>query len=181
MAVVHRPKYDDWSLPKGKLDPGEGWEEAALREVAEETGLECELGAELAPVDYLDRKGRPKRVRWWAMTAPAAGEFGADPEVDEMRWVPVGEAAALLDYEHDSDLVDEALRRSALRPLLRPASRLDAGRRARPDGARRSGRRSSPVPGVARVLDRVVLRDLVAVLVELRDGDRSSSSSVRPI
>ncbi len=111
VAVVHRPKYDDWSLPKGKLDPGEGWEEAALREVAEETGLECELGAELTAIEYHDRKGRPKRVRWWAMTAlPGPDRFTPNAEVDELRWVPVGEAEGLLDYEHDSDLVGEALR-----------------------------------------------------------------------
>src|SRR5919201_5877967 len=60
IAVVHRPRYDDWSFPKGKLDGGEGWEEAALREVREETGLSCRLLRELTPVGYTYRKGRPK-------------------------------------------------------------------------------------------------------------------------
>ena len=59
VAVVHRPRYDDWSLPKGKLDAGERWRDAALREVREETGMRCELGDELAPARYRDRKGRP--------------------------------------------------------------------------------------------------------------------------
>ncbi len=77
MAVVHRPKYDDWSLPKGKLEPGEGWEEAALREVVEETGLECELGAELAPVvATTTARGGSKLVRWWLM-GPRGGSFSA--------------------------------------------------------------------------------------------------------
>src|SRR4051812_2537023 len=62
LAVVHRPRYDDWSLPKGKLDAGESWEDAALREVAEETGLRCRLLDELPAVPYTDRRGRPKRV-----------------------------------------------------------------------------------------------------------------------
>jgi 8-oxo-dGTP diphosphatase len=108
VAIVHRPKYDDWSLPKGKLEAGEGWEGAALREVAEETGLECELGAELTPTTYRDRKGRPKRVRWWVMR-PLGGKFSADDEVDEMRWVSAGDSGGILDYEDDRALVGEAL------------------------------------------------------------------------
>ena len=108
MAVVHRPKYDDWSLPKGKLEAGEGWEEAALREVAEETGLECELGAELSPTSYRDRKGRSKTVRWWLMRS-GGGPLGSDHEVDEVRWVAVAEAGGLLDYEADRELLLEAL------------------------------------------------------------------------
>lgn len=109
VVAVHRPKYDDWSLPKGKLDPDEDWEEAALREVAEETGFECELGDELSSVSYTDRKGRPKLVRWWAMRPSGDGEFTATDEVDEVRWIAVDEAEGLLDYEHDRELVREAL------------------------------------------------------------------------
>jgi 8-oxo-dGTP diphosphatase len=108
VAVIHRPKYDDWSLPKGKLEPGEGWEDAALREVAEETGLECELGAELEPTHYRDRKGRAKTVRWWLMR-PRGGALGGDHEVDEARWLPAREAEALLDYDADVELLREAL------------------------------------------------------------------------
>ncbi len=104
IAVVHRPRYDDWSLPKGKLDTGEDWAEAALREVEEETGLRCELGAELEEARYRDRKGRRKRVRWWRMRA-LGGEFVPGDEVDELRWLEPPAALALLDYEHDRRLV----------------------------------------------------------------------------
>jgi 8-oxo-dGTP diphosphatase len=106
VAVVHRPRYDDWSLPKGKLEAGEDWEAGALREVAEETGLRCEPVRELAPVRYRDGKGRPKRVRWWLMR-PLGGEgaFTAGAEVDKLRWVALADAEQVLDYEHDRDLV----------------------------------------------------------------------------
>jgi 8-oxo-dGTP diphosphatase len=106
IAVVHRPRYDDWSLPKGKLDPGEGWEEAALREVREETGLECELGPELSSTSYHDRKGRAKLVRYWLME-PVGGEFAPNDEVDELRWLTPAEAAALLTYPRDAELAQE--------------------------------------------------------------------------
>ena len=110
VAVVHRPRYDDWSLPKGKLEPGEEWEAAALREIEEETGMRCELGEELAPVRYVDRHGREKLVRWWRMR-PLAGEFASSSEVDELRWLEPAAAIALLDYEHDRELVRSALLR----------------------------------------------------------------------
>jgi len=108
VAVVHRPRYEDWSLPKGKLDRGEGWEEAALREVHEETGLRCELVRELAAARYRDRKGRDKLVRWWLMRA-LDGEFSPGEEVDELRWLRPAEAIELLDYEHDRELVRSLL------------------------------------------------------------------------
>jgi 8-oxo-dGTP diphosphatase len=104
VAVIHRPKYDDWSLPKGKLEAAEGWEQAALREVAEETGIRCELGEELEPARYLDRKGRCKIVRFWLMR-PITGEFEPNDEVDELRWLSPEDAAQLLSYEHDRELV----------------------------------------------------------------------------
>ena len=104
VALVHRPKYDDWSFPKGKLAPGEGWEEAALREVEEELGLRCRLGHELPPTSYRDPKGRAKVVRYWLME-PLDGAFAASQEVDEMRWVPAADALALLSYEHDRALL----------------------------------------------------------------------------
>ncbi len=86
LVVVHRPRYDDWSLPKGKLESGERWEDAALREVEEETGLRCELGDELESARYRDRKGRDKLVRWWLMR-PFEGGFEPNDEVDELRWL----------------------------------------------------------------------------------------------
>jgi 8-oxo-dGTP diphosphatase len=108
VAVIHRPKYEDWSLPKGKLDGDEGFEEAALREVEEETGMRCELGPELSRVAYRDRKGRSKLVRYWLMRA-GDGEFRPGSEVDELRWLDADAAIAQLSYENDADLVREAL------------------------------------------------------------------------
>jgi len=100
ILLVHRPKYDDWSLPKGKLDVGETSEAAALREVEEETGLRCSLGDELPPVTYADRHGRAKVVRYWAME-PTGGRFVPNHEVDEVRWVTPEGAGALLTYGRD--------------------------------------------------------------------------------
>jgi 8-oxo-dGTP diphosphatase len=106
VAVAHRPHRSDWSLPKGKLDPGESWEEAALREVEEEIGLRCALGRELSSTSYRDPKGRAKIVRYWLME-PQSGEFEPNREVDEIRWLNPSAAADLLTYEHDKQLVRE--------------------------------------------------------------------------
>ena len=132
VLLVHRPRYDDWTLPKGKLHPGEDHPTAALREVEEETGLRCTLGPALAPSTYVDGRGRPKVVRWWAMT-PGAGTFVPGPEVDEAGWLPVPEAASRLTYDRDR----EVLRSFTSRPgtsavlLVRHA---DAGDRDRWEG-----------------------------------------------
>jgi 8-oxo-dGTP diphosphatase len=104
ILVVHRPAYDDWSFPKGKLEPGEDEEEAAIREVEEETGLRCRLGRELETMRYRDARGRPKTVRYWLMT-PVGGLLAAANEVDDARFVPVSEAAELLTYARDRDLL----------------------------------------------------------------------------
>ena len=112
IVVVHRPKYDDWSLPKGKLVPGETFEAAALREVHEETGLRCALREELTPVEYTDPKGRPKTVRYWRMDV-LEGEFEPNDEVDELRWLGLDDALACLTYDHDRDLVLMAMRHAA--------------------------------------------------------------------
>ncbi|HEX2415490.1 MAG TPA: NUDIX hydrolase [Thermoleophilaceae bacterium] len=105
VALVHRPRYDDWSLPKGKLDPGESFEEAALREVEEETGVRARLVRELPSVKYNDNKGRPKLVRYWLMEVAEEPGFVANDEVDELRWVEPEEALGLLTYSRDRSLV----------------------------------------------------------------------------
>lgn len=109
ICVIHRPRYEDWSLPKGKLDAGEAWDAAAIREVREETGLVARCVDELTPHEYVDRKGRPKLVRWWRMAVDEVAPFVVNDEVDERRWVTPAEAERLLDYEHDRALVREAV------------------------------------------------------------------------
>jgi 8-oxo-dGTP pyrophosphatase MutT (NUDIX family) len=103
-VLVHRPAYDDWTLPKGKLLEGETEEDAAVREVEEETGLRCELGRELGTTAYRDAQGREKTARYWEMT-PIRGELAPTNEVDDARWVPVEDAANLLTYARDRQLI----------------------------------------------------------------------------
>ncbi len=110
VLIVHRPRYDDWSFPKGKAEPGESDEECALREVAEETGLRCVLGEELASTSYADSRGRPKVVRYWLME-PVGGELEYLHEVDTARWVTVAEARDLLTYARDAALLDSVTSR----------------------------------------------------------------------
>jgi 8-oxo-dGTP pyrophosphatase MutT (NUDIX family) len=105
VLLVHRERYDDWSFPKGKLDPGETHRHAALREVEEETGLRCKTGDELPEVRYDDRKGRAKRVRYWCMEA-IDGTFAPNDEVDEVRWLSVDDARGALTYAHDQAVLD---------------------------------------------------------------------------
>lgn len=104
MLVVHRAAYDDWSFPKGKLEAGESEEDAAAREVEEETGLRCTLDRELATTSYRDARGRDKTVRYWLMT-PVGGELRAANEVDDARFVEIAEAASLLTYPRDRALL----------------------------------------------------------------------------
>jgi 8-oxo-dGTP diphosphatase len=105
VLLVHRPKYDDWSFPKGKCDEGESDEACALREVAEETGLRCELLEEIGQTSYIDGKGRPKVVRYWRMCA-VAGEFASHDEVDEIRWEIPKSAARVLSWSRDLPLLE---------------------------------------------------------------------------
>jgi 8-oxo-dGTP diphosphatase len=99
VAVIHRPRYDDWSLPKGKVDPGETEPVTAVREVAEETGHRAVLGRRLGTVSYpVDR--RLKKVRYWAARS-LGGDFTANEEVDHLTWLPVSEAVDTVVYPHD--------------------------------------------------------------------------------
>jgi 8-oxo-dGTP pyrophosphatase MutT (NUDIX family) len=104
VLLVHRPKYDDWTLPKGKCDPSESDEACALREVEEETGLRCTLERELATSHYRDARGRPKVVRYWLMS-PVEGSFAPTPEVDEAMWLSLDEAAERLSYDRDVEIL----------------------------------------------------------------------------
>jgi 8-oxo-dGTP pyrophosphatase MutT (NUDIX family) len=106
VLVVHRPRYDDWTFPKGKADDGESDEDCALREVDEETGLRCLLESAAGTTEYVDARGRPKRVRWWLMQPLEDGGFVPNDEIDELRWVGLGDAARLLTYDRDVALLD---------------------------------------------------------------------------
>ena len=109
VALVHRPRYDDWSLPKGKLDAGESWEDAAVREVEEEMGTRGALGEELEPVFYRDRKDRAKAVRYWLMEAGEDDDFEPSDEVDEVLWAGPRDALERLSYDSDRDTLTRAL------------------------------------------------------------------------
>ncbi|GGP94435.1 NUDIX hydrolase [Streptomyces melanogenes] len=104
LALVHRPKWDDWSLPKGKLKRGETAETAARREVLEETGFRCVLGNSLPTVHYVDAYGRPKQVRYWAAQA-TEGRFTPNEEVDALEWLSPFLAVQRLSHERDTELV----------------------------------------------------------------------------
>ena len=106
LVLVHRPGYDDWSFPKGKLDAGETAEEGALREVLEETGLRCRLVAPLGCTRYIDRKGRDKIACYWAMEVVESTGWLPTNEVDEVRWLTVHEAMELLSYDRDRALLE---------------------------------------------------------------------------
>ncbi len=106
VLLVHRPNYDDWTFPKGKAERDESDEDCALREVHEETGLQCRLEEELSSTEYVDGRGRPKRVRWWRMTPEGDDGFLANDEVDELRWLTPDEAARLLSYDRDLALLE---------------------------------------------------------------------------
>jgi 8-oxo-dGTP diphosphatase len=115
VAIIHRPRYDDWSLPKGKLASGESEVDGAIREVLEETGYHVRLGRSLGETRYMkvdSGVGRQKVVRWWAMEA-AAGGFGPTREVDDLRWLTLGEAHDALTRDMDRDVLDRFVRGSS--------------------------------------------------------------------
>jgi len=106
ILLVHRPRYDDWTLPKGKAEPGESDEDCALREVEEETRLVCELGPEVAVSEYEDAAGRPKRVRYFEMTPREGSEPAPQNEVDDVRWLTRQQALETLSYARDRKIVE---------------------------------------------------------------------------
>lgn len=110
VLLVHRPRYDDWTFPKGKRDPGESDEACAVREVHEETGLRCTLGPELATSTYVDNRGRPKVVRYWAMTVAEEDDWEVSEEVDDLRWLDVAAAQDRLSYRRDVEVLDSFAR-----------------------------------------------------------------------
>jgi 8-oxo-dGTP diphosphatase len=128
ILLVHRPGQRDWTLPKGKVEPGEAAEECAIREVAEETGLDCLLGPELGSTRYRDRRGRDKSVRYWAMTV-RDGAFRPNAEVDEVRWISLAAAGRQLSYPGDRAILDAV--EPALRPLALLVRHAKAGNRDR--------------------------------------------------
>ncbi|MFN8128156.1 MAG: NUDIX hydrolase [Candidatus Nanopelagicales bacterium] len=118
VCVLHRPRQDDWSLPKGKLDPGENEVEAARRETIEETGSDVELGLPLTTQAY-QVDGRPKTVHYWVGRERSGGPgFTPNKEIDDLRWVAPEHATAMLTYPRDADLVREALAAPLTTPLV---------------------------------------------------------------
>ncbi|MGY1842240.1 NUDIX hydrolase [Modestobacter sp. SYSU DS0875] len=142
-ALVHRPKYDDWSLPKGKLDAGEHPLLAAVREVEEETGLRTVVGRRSVQTRYEHRHG-PKRVDYWVMRA-AGGDFTPNGEVDELRWLPLPDAGRLVTHDHDRAVLHDLARTDVPRMpqllLVRHASAGERGDWAGPDDERPLDRR----------------------------------------
>jgi 8-oxo-(d)GTP phosphatase len=125
VLVIHRPHYDDWSLPKGKDDPGETPERAALRELHEETGYRARIVTRLGDQHYTVNNGRPKTVVYFVMRPTRSDGFKKNGEVDEIRWVTLERARQMLTYEYDRDLLDdpriEAAARSGRIHLIRHA------------------------------------------------------------
>ncbi|HLN42616.1 MAG TPA: NUDIX hydrolase [Acidimicrobiales bacterium] len=104
VALIHRPGRDDWSLPKGKQEPGESYEECALREVLEETGYRCRLLSFVGLTEYRDRRGRPKVIGYWLMDV-LGGDFAPSGEVDALQWVELELAVQVLTYGRDRELL----------------------------------------------------------------------------
>jgi len=106
VALVHRPRYDDWSYPKGKCEPGEHVLDAAVREVAEETGLRVVIGRPLTPSVYQVSAG-VKHVAYWVARCTGSAGFVPNSEVDEVRWLPADDARERLSYPRDVALLEE--------------------------------------------------------------------------
>lgn len=130
IVVIHRSRYGQWALPKGKLEPGESWEDAARREVREETGIDAEIEDVVGLARYAV-DGRPKVVRYWTMRAAGEQHFEPSEEVDQAVWAPIAEALRRLPHEEERAVVQKAGR------MLADGERSSAGAdggRARPAG-----------------------------------------------
>lgn len=113
IAIVHRPKYDDWTLPKGKLDDGESWQEAAVREVEEETGLAVKIGDFAGGCTYVTKRA-PKVVLFWHMEVDGESRFrGANAEVDALEWLSMEDARRRLTYRHERQVLAEIVAQAA--------------------------------------------------------------------
>ena len=194
MLLVHRPRYDDWSFPKGKLDRGEHATAAAVREVEEETGVRVRLGVPLASQRYPIRVGT-KLVHYWVGRAVGDGDVGGyepNAEIDEVAWFPIDKARRRLTYDFDIDTLDEALvHAQKTRTLVilrhsqarsRKAWRGDdrgpaaAGHRQAPGGAARAGARGVRRAPAGQLDQHPVRPDPRAV----RRGDRAQAAHRRP-
>jgi 8-oxo-(d)GTP phosphatase len=162
-VLVHRPRYDDWSFPKGKLLDGESFEEAARREVLEETGLEGRIGAELPPSRYVDQHGRPKLVRYWSMETLDGRELDPTEEVDEARWFTLRDAREALSYDRDRVVLDAATAVDAPAYLIRHAKAGDRKEWSGDDDSRplsTSGRRQAK--GLVRILSSRIIERILS-------------------
>jgi phosphohistidine phosphatase SixA/8-oxo-dGTP pyrophosphatase MutT (NUDIX family) len=186
VLLVHRPAYDDWSFPKGKLERGEEEWTCAVREVEEETTLRCELGRDLGTISYRDSEGRPKVVRYWQMRAPRGRRAEPANEIDEVRWLRLDDAIARLSYTHDRDVArrfqpEPAPGEKVTVHLVRHAKAGDRSLWTKPDALRPltgSGRAQADQIAktladhdIAKVLSSPLVRcvQTVAPLAELRD------------
>lgn len=132
IAVIHRPRYDDWSLPKGKVDPGETEPVTAVREIEEETGFHAHLGRHLTTVSYPVHQGI-KTVRYWAARC-VSGQFGANDEVDELQWLPPAQAITALTHPHDRKVLRRFLKSPANTQTVMIVRHGRAGSKARYKG-----------------------------------------------
>jgi 8-oxo-dGTP diphosphatase len=156
IALIHRPRYDDWSLPKGKIDPGETEPVAAVREIHEETGQRAYLGRRLCRITYPIPVGT-KIVQYWAARG-LGGDFVPSREVDQLLWLPVGEAAQRLTYPHDRKVTSRFANRPADTQTLLIVRHGTAGRKARYKG----DDRTRPLDGKGRAQAESLVPQLLA-------------------
>lgn len=132
VAIIHRPRYDDWSLPKGKVDPDETEPVTAVREIEEETGFHAHLGRRLTTVSYpVDQA--VKKVRYWAARS-VGGEFTANDEADDLKWLPAPQAMTALTYTHDRKVLRRFLKMPADTQTVMIVRHATAGSRTRYKG-----------------------------------------------